>query len=323
VPTACCSAKTSPARIDSTIAGVPPSSRDRVVEIAVADRVDERHRAAARHRRDLIADQLAAHDQHPGGLRSAGELVRREEDRVLVIVAVRPGCRDADRHVGPGRRVVPERQRAVSVQQRRDRAGVGEDAGDVGGGGEAADPQRPPGVAIQLAFQVRQVDVTVGVRTDDYHVGDRLAPRQLVRVMLVRADEYHRQVSRRDARGELVPVIEPARDTQLEDTDQLAHRRCRARAAKDDQVIGSASDRVPDDPPRVLSQPGGLQPGARALGVGVGVPGQDRVADEILDEVQRPARRGVVRVGDPPRAERAVNQLTLADDPAPDPVDQR
>ena len=90
------------------------------------------------------------------------------------------------------RRRSPRRTARRAVQQRGDRVGVGEDAGDVGGGGEAADPQRPVGVPDQLRVQVGQVDVPVGVRADHDDVGDRLPPRQLVGVVLVRADEHHR-----------------------------------------------------------------------------------------------------------------------------------
>ena len=49
---------------------------DRVVEVERAARVDERDRAAARHRRHRVADQLAAHDEHAGRLWAADELVR-------------------------------------------------------------------------------------------------------------------------------------------------------------------------------------------------------------------------------------------------------
>ena len=94
---------------------------DRVVEVAVPERVDERDRAAARRGRDRVADQLAADDQDAGGLRAADELVRRQEHRVLVVTGARGAVAHPDRHVRPGGGVVPERQRAVRVQQRGDR----------------------------------------------------------------------------------------------------------------------------------------------------------------------------------------------------------
>ncbi len=56
----------------------------RVVVVAVLDRVDVHHRAAAGHDGDAVAHQLAADHQHAGSAGPADELVRRKEDRVLV-----------------------------------------------------------------------------------------------------------------------------------------------------------------------------------------------------------------------------------------------
>ena len=67
-----------------------------------------------------------------------------------------------------------------------------------------------------------------------------------------------------------------------------------AGAAEDHHVLVAGAHRPGDDPPRVLAEPGGLQPGSRGLGVGVGVHRHDLVADEVLDEGQRAPRGGVV-----------------------------
>ena len=53
---------------------------------------------------------------------------------------------------------------------------------------------RTVGVTDQLALEMFEIDVSVGVLVDDHHVGDRLAPRQLVGVVLVRSDEHHRAI---------------------------------------------------------------------------------------------------------------------------------
>ncbi len=172
------------------------------------------------------------------------------------------------------------------MQQRGGRPGVSEDAGDVGGGGKAADPQPAVCVADQLAFQVCQVDVAVAILADDHEVSDRLAPGQLVGVMLVRADEDHRPLGVRDAPGQLVPLVQPGRDAQFQDADELVHRGGDAGSAEDDEIVIGAADGVADDLPGLLAQPGSLQPGARAFGVRVGVPGEHRVPDEVLDEIQ-------------------------------------
>ena len=48
----------------------------RVVEVALAGRIDEGDGAAPGYGRDRVADQLAADDQDPGGLGAPEELVR-------------------------------------------------------------------------------------------------------------------------------------------------------------------------------------------------------------------------------------------------------
>ena len=149
-PTACLSWKTSPARIDSMIAGVPPSSRVlRVGEVGVLVVVDVGDRAAARDVGHPVGEQLAPRHQHARGRRTADELVRGQEDGVLVRERVaRPG-----RGTSRCRRTA-RRPRSPRTTARRARAGssatatrVGDDAGDVGGGRERADLQRSVGVA--------------------------------------------------------------------------------------------------------------------------------------------------------------------------------
>src|SRR5690349_5249826 len=80
-------------------------------------------------------------------------------------------------------------------------------------------PQRPAYVPVQLAAQVGQVDMAVSVLADDHDVGDGLAPRQLVGVLLVRADEDYRPFGLRDTAGQLVPLVQPGRDAQFQDAD--------------------------------------------------------------------------------------------------------
>ena len=211
----------------------------------------------------------------------------------------------------------------MSVQQGGNGTAVGQDPGHVRGRREAADQQRAVRVAGQLLFEVGQVDMPVGVFADDHDVGNRLAPRQLIGVMFVRPHEHDWTLRFRNLRGKTETLIQAGRDPQFQNPDQLIHRCRRPGSAEDDQVIIGAADGVPDDPAGVLAQPRRLQPGSRALGMGVRIARQDRVADEVLDEVQCPPRGGVVRVGDAARAERTVDQLALADDAPPDPLEQR
>ena len=118
-------------------------------------------------------------------------------------------------------------------------------------------------------------------------------------------------------------AVRPRQGPELQQADQLGHRRRRARPAEDDQVLVGAADGLVDHLAGLLAQPGGVAAGARALGVGVGVPGQDLAADGVLDEPQRPARGGPVGIGHAPGAERPGQHLVAADDPAADPLHQR
>lgn len=213
----------------------------RVVQVPVARGVHEQHGAAARRGRYAASHQVAPHHQHAGGLRAADELVRGQEDRVLVVAQARRARPHADRHVRPGRRVVPERQGPVLVQERGHRVGVGQDAGHVGRGGETAD-QRPARVPFQPGAQRGQVDLATPVLADDDGLGDALPPRQLVGVVLVRADEHHRPIAYGDAVQQAVPAREPVGEAQFQDADELVDGRGRAGPAEDHQVAGAAAD---------------------------------------------------------------------------------
>jgi hypothetical protein len=208
----------------------------------------------------------------------------------------------------------------VGVQDLGDAVGVGEDAGDVGGRGEAADDQRPVPVPAQLPLQVVQVHAAVGVGGYGHDVGSGLAPGQLVGVVLVGPDQDDRAlVGAAPGGGPGLPVV---RAGQSQDRHQLVDRGGGAGAAEEHQVVLGAADGLVDQPAGVLAQPGGLQAGGRALGVGVGVAGQHGVADEVLDEVQGAAGGGVVGVGDAARAVGAVPHLALADHAGAHPLQQ-
>jgi hypothetical protein len=165
--------------------------------------------------------------------------------------------------------------------------------------------------------------VAVEVLRDDDDVGDRLTPGQLVGVVLVRADEHHRPRLGRDVAAQVMGVLKPAGDAQAEDADELVDRPGAARSGEDDDGVLVAADGVADDRARVLAQPGGLQASAGRLGVGVGVSGEDLVADEVLDEREGTAGGGVVGIGDPARAVGAGKDLVVTDDALADGAQQR
>ena len=209
------------------------------------------------------------------------------------------------------------------MQHGGDGTAVGQDPGHVRGRRKAADQQRAARETGQLAFEVGQVDMPVGVFADNDDVGNRLTPGQLVGMMLIGPDEHDGTLRFRDPRGEAETFIQPGRDAQFQNADQLVHRCRRPGPAEDDQVIVCAADRLPDDPAGVLTQPRRLQSRRRALGMGIRIARQNRIVDEVLDEVQCPSRRGVVRIRDAAGAERPVDQLALPDDAPPDPLEQR
>ncbi len=291
-------------------------------QVGVAGGADVRHRAAARHRGDRVRQQAALDHQHAGGARPADELVRRDEHRVLRRLAplVRPAGIHLDAHVGRRRREVPEGQRPVGVQQPRNGGRVRDDARHVAGGREAADPQRTSRVPRQLAGQMLPIDAAVLVLGDGHDVGDGLAPGQLVRVVLVGADEDDRPLVGRDVRRQPVPLVQVARQPQVEDVDQPVDGAGGARAAEDHDVLGRAADGGVDQAAGILAEARRLQAGARGLGVRVRVERQHLLAQEVLDEGERAPARRVVRVGQAPHPVGPVQRAVVADDRLADPL---
>src|SRR3970282_1021664 len=118
----------------------------------------------------------------------------------------------------------------------------------------------------------------------EYDVRERLAPGQLVRVVLVRPDEYDGPLTGWNARGQIVSRIEIARDAQVEHADELVDCSRRARPAEDHAMRVGPAHGVTDDAARLLTEPRRLEPRARAFRVRVGVQRQDRFPDVVLDE---------------------------------------
>ena len=151
------------------------------------------------------------------------------------------------------------------VQQHGDGARVGVDAGHVGGGREGADAQGSAGVAPELLGEMREVDVAVPILVDGDDVGDRLAPGQLVGMVLERPDEDDRALVGRDVAAQAMAAVEIGRDAQVEDADELVYRGRGAVESTEDGGVVSArgADRGPDDVTGVLAEPRRLQTRAR------------------------------------------------------------
>ena len=275
---------------------------DRVVEIAVGGRVDERDRAAAGRRRAPGC----------GSARVAGPAPRASAGRRRTCAArgtPRPCGRRGRARTRPsgsartGRGgVVPAGQRAVLVQQPGDRRVVGEDPGDVGGGREAADQQaagpRTGSVARagrpRSTWPCRSAPITTTSAIDSRHGSSlewcsygptKTTGRSAAGMWVLRAYRSSRFSGSLSARM----------------ATSLLTAAGGARAAEQDHVAGPAADAAVDDRAGLLAQRPGLPARRRGLGVGVRVAGQHLLADEVLDENQRPAGGGVVGVRDPAR----------------------
>jgi hypothetical protein len=136
---------------------------------------------------------------------------------------------------------------------------------------------------------VVEVQAPVGVLADDAQLGDRLAPRKLVGVVLVRPDEDDRAFAARDQRRHAVPPLEALGDAQAERPHDLVDRGGGARPAEDDDIVLGAPDRGVHDPSRVVAQAHRLAAGGRRLGVGIE---QDLAQRNRLSEVREHAAHG-------------------------------
>ena len=202
----------------------------------------------------------------------------------------------------------------MGMEQAGDGRGVGDDPGHIGCGGEGADEQGATRVLDQPRFQLDEVDVAVGILFDLDHIGDRLSPRKFIGVVLIGPDEHHWALVIGDPILEPVGLTESSRYPDAEEPHQSVNSAGRAAPGEYHRVLVVAGpDRPADDLPRLLPEPGGLQPGARGFGVGVCVKREDLGADEILDHGQRSARGGVVGVGDPAQPERGHHRGVLPD----------
>jgi len=290
-----------------------------VVQIGAAPGMDVAHRASARDGRHWVAQHVAAHREHPRTARAADELVRAEDHGVLVVqrVPARTGGH-GDVDVRGGRRVVPTGQGAVRVQQGGDPGGVTEHPGDIARRAEGADPDRPGSVLVQQRIERLERDPTGPVQGDDDHVGERLAPRHLVGMVLVRPDEDHGAVLGRRAGPALGAESQGdplSRGAQAEDSDQLVERARRPGSAEDHRGLVVPAHSAADQGPGLLPHRARVPTGRARLGVRVRVPAEHVLPYGVLHQVDRTTRCGVVGVGQPAFAERPDAGGRPADQP--------
>ena len=179
--------------MDSTMAGVPAFlAQNRIGMVCLVLGRDVQDRPASGQGRNPVREEPTLGHEDARRPRAARKLVRREEDGVLVrqvaVLDVR-GRVHLDGQVRPRGRVVPEARGAVLVEQDRHRVDVGDDSGHVRRGGEAADLQRTRAWRSSSSRRWSRSKPPLDVFADDDDVRNRLAPEQLVRVVLEGADE--------------------------------------------------------------------------------------------------------------------------------------
>jgi len=169
-------------------------------------------------------------------------------------------------------------------------------------------------VGHQRLLEGVEVDVAVRILGDRDHVGDGFPPRQLVRVVLVGADEHHRPLVRRDLAAQVVVLVELRRQAQSESMHELVDRPRGPGTGEEHHVLVAGPEDLTDDPAGILAEAGALAPGPGGLRVRVGVQREDDLAQVVLDEPQGSPGGGVVGVDHAPRPERGVDGLGVADD---------
>ena len=295
-----------------------------VGQVDVLERVDVLDRAAARHRRHAVPEQLPARDQDARRARPADELVGRDEHRVLRTPAGRPAGPSRSRRTAPrprSRRTTAPRARGAAARSRtcwtrcRSRSTRPRRSRS-----SAADPRTAP--APRAAGPGRR------------------GPSRSSRIVTTSAiDSRHGSSLQWCSNGPMnttgrcsggIRERRSQRSSRSAGMRRLSTSTRRLTAAVDPEPqkmtacgLGVAADALEHQPPRLLAEARRLEPGAGRLGVGVRVERQDRVADVVLDERQAAARRRVVRVGHAADPVRPRDRLVVADDGRADPVDQR
>ena len=118
--------------------------------------------------------------------------------------------------------------------------------------------------SMSAASSRRDVDPAVPVLRDHDEVGQRLAPRQLIAVVLIGPDEHDRALGHRDRGTQVIAVIEVGRQPDLEAVDQLVDRAGRPRAGEQDDVVGAVrADGISDAPAGILTELRRLPAGPR------------------------------------------------------------
>ena len=170
----------------------------------------------------------------------------------------------------------------MAVQQRGDGVDVSEDARDVGGGAEGAYAQRPLRSSHKRRLQLREVWPTLRRLSDCHDVRHRVAPRQEVGVVLVRADENDGALVERQLARRVTGCRRWRHEPEHRHQPVGACRR--PGAGEEDAVVLVAPQVVLDHQPRLGHEVARLAARLGRRGVNVAVRWQQRVAHVFLDE---------------------------------------
>ena len=222
-------------------------------------RIHVRNGAASDNVRHAVVQQRLADDEHTRCAGPADKLMWADEHRVFVRermidalwvhLYVHIRCRSGE---------VPERQRSVTVQQIGDVARVRHDARYVRRRRERADLQQPILVSNEFCLQISEIDMAISVLGDDHDIGNGLAPRKLVGVVLERADEHDRTFVLWNLSRQVVAIVEIGGDSQVHDADELVDRPGRTGPTEDHARLVVASDRFVNDRSGIFTKSGGL-----------------------------------------------------------------
>ena len=277
--------------------------------------------SASRLGRDSVREEPPVRDEETGCPRPAEKLVDREEDRVEPRVRIARGVH-VDVDVGAGGSEVEEGEGSVPVEDAGEGVDVVEDSGDVRGGAERPDLPRAVFPALELGVEVLDRDPPCRVEVDVDRVADRLAPGNVVGVVLHHRPEDDGPGVLGDLPHQVVALLELVGDAQAEDVDEPIDRARRPRPHRDEDVFLRRADVARDPREGRLVVARHQAAGVVALGVGVRHEGEDLLGELLLDVGVEPARSDEVEVAERLLAGRSGDRGGGAEDPGPKAVEE-
>jgi hypothetical protein len=207
----------------------------------------------------------------------------------------------------------------VRVHDGRQLVDRGADAGDVRTGREGADLERSIPIPPEAIVEGADVDEAVAVRRQDHHLGDRLDPGNLVRVVLHVRDEHDGPVRVRHVQV----ARQLLRHAQAENADQLVDDPRGARFRCDDDIVRAGVNVPSDHLVRHVVGLGHQRPRGARLRMRVRDKRPDLLEQALLDGPVEPPARGPVGIDERPPPVRGRDRRLRADDVRAEPREVR